>query len=199
MYICIVTSEIIFKDYRKNRIVDELIEFTSILLKEEEGDIEYISIYHKYIKPEESVNISEECWEDKGIKVDVIKNEGIVFEEFINDYYEWIYKYRESDEKLIMITIDNKIIYLLEDKSKKLNKCIMEEFGCHYMIKDIYKYVYDNNKNITLTSILFELGLSLHMRYSGCIDDCRSIASIIEKIYLEHKNKIFNLFNLNKL
>lgn len=200
MYICIVTSEIIYKNYKNNLLNDELIEFTSILLKEDEGMIEYISIYHKYIKPIDIMNINEECWEEKGIKKDMIKNEGILFEEFIDDYYEWIYKYRESDEKIIMVTIDNQIIYLLNERGKKLKKEIMKEFVSHYMIKDIYKNIYgNNNKNITLASILFELGLSLHIRYSGCIDDCRSIANIIEKVYLEHKNKILNLFNLSRI
>ena len=51
MYICIITSEIINSDYRKNRLKDELIEITSILLKIEENKVEYIEIYHQYIKP----------------------------------------------------------------------------------------------------------------------------------------------------
>ena len=51
MYICIITSEIINSDYRKNRLKDELIELTSILLKIEENKVEYIEIYHQYIKP----------------------------------------------------------------------------------------------------------------------------------------------------
>ncbi len=198
MYICIITSEIIFKDIVKKRVIDELIEFTSILLKEEDGDIEYIEIYHKYIKPMEYMNIGKECWEERGIKLDVIKNEGIIFEEFIENYYKWICNYKKNDDNLVIITIDPKIIYLLGERCKKINREIMWIFKRYYTIRDIYRMINVDSKDITLGGILFELGLSLHIRYSGCIDDCRSIARIIEKIYLDNNNKIKNIFNLNR-
>ena len=82
MYICIITSEIINSDYRKNRLKDELIELTSILLKIEENKVEYIEIYHQYIKPKKSMNIAGECWEEKGIRLEMIMNNGIHYDNF---------------------------------------------------------------------------------------------------------------------
>jgi inhibitor of KinA sporulation pathway (predicted exonuclease) len=191
MYICIITSEIIFKDYSKNRLIDELIEFTSILLKEEDDNIEYIEIYHKYIKPMQYMDIENECWKEKGIHSDIIKKEGISFEEFIEDYYQWIYKYKQSNDILIVITLDSQISNLLEERCKKMDMNPMKDVRRYYTIKDINRIIFLDNGNSTLAVILFKLGLSLHMRHSGCIDDCRSIANIIEKIYLE--NDIYKL------
>ncbi len=199
MYICIITAEIIFRDFNKKRLNDELIEFTSILLKEEEKRIEYLEIYHKYVKPFEYMNIAGECWEEKGMRLDMILNEGISFHTFIEDYTQWIHKYKHNNDKLILITIDNHIFHLLQERCKKLNKEIMNEFSNYYTIKEVYREIENDRMNYTLSDILFKLGLSLYMRYSGCIDDCRSIARFIEKLYLDgYDEKLSTLFNLNR-
>jgi inhibitor of KinA sporulation pathway (predicted exonuclease) len=199
MYICIITAEIIFRDFNKQRLNDELIEFTSILLKEEENKIEYIEIYHKYVKPFEYMNIAGECWEEKGIRFDMILNEGVSFHTFIEDYTQWIHKYKNIDDKLILITIDNHILHLLQERCKKMNNGIMNEFSNYYTIREIYREIENDKLNYTLSDILFKLGLSLYMRYSGCIDDCRSIARVIEKLYIDgYSNKINKLFNINR-
>lgn len=196
MYICIITSEIIFRDFNKQRFSDELIEFTSILLKEEEDTIEYMEIYHKYVKPFEYMNIKGECWEEKGIRLDMILSEGISFPKLMEDYTNWIYKYKNRNDKLILITNDNHILHLLQERCKKVNHTIMNEFSNYYTIKEIYREIENDKMNYTLSDILFKLGLSIYMRYSGCIDDCRSIARVIEKLYVDGYNvKMNDLFN----
>jgi len=186
MYICIITSEIINSDYRKNRLKDELIELTSILLKIEENKVEYIEIYHQYIKPKKSMNIAGECWEEKGIRLEMIMNNGIHYDNFIKEYEEWICKYKKNDDILIIVTLDKRIINILRNNCKEdNNESMMRNLERHYTLSNIYNEITKRKKVYSIVDILFELDLSFYIRHSGCIDDCRTIGQIIEKLYIE--------------
>jgi inhibitor of KinA sporulation pathway (predicted exonuclease) len=186
MYICLITSEIIIRDYKKNRLKDELIELTSILLIVEENEMEYIEIYHRFIKPKIYINIAGECWEEKGIRLEMIMTEGISYNEFIKEYEEWICKYKQNDDILIIVTLNKQIINILIDRCKEdNNENMMKYLERNYILSRIYSEITKKKKVYNIVDILFELGLSFYIRYSGCIDDCRTMAQIIEKLYIE--------------
>ena len=61
----------------------------------------------------------------------------------------------------------------------------MRNLERHYTLSNIYNEITKRKKVYSIVDILFELDLSFYIRHSGCIDDCRTIGQIIEKLYIE--------------
>ena len=62
---------------------------------------------------------------------------------------------------------------------------MMRNLERHYTLSNIYNEITKRKKVYSIVDILFELDLSFYIRHSGCIDDCRTIGQIIEKLYIE--------------
>jgi inhibitor of KinA sporulation pathway (predicted exonuclease) len=184
MYICVISTEVSFGLRADNISIQEMIELTCILLKEEEDRIEHIDIFHKYVKPQIVPNITKECSQLTGITQEMLDKDGISFTESLDVYHQWICKYVIDPNLLMIVTNNNKMISRILPNMAIYHEVALPSYFRNYCtIKSLFQVIYGKPNILFIPDMLFYLEMPLYGRYEKCIDECRDIARIIERMY----------------
>lgn len=181
-YICVLDFEATCCDkneFPRNHM--EIIEFPSVLYKISNHKVEFISQFHKYVKPTMHPNLTKFCTDLTGITQEMVNN-GELIDIVYNQHKKWLSANIPADAELIFATCghwDLKTMLPNEITNKKL---IQSKFYKKYInVKDEYEYFY-KQKAYSMKGMLDYLKITLDGRLHSCIDDTKNISKILLKM-----------------
>lgn len=181
-YICVLDFEATCcnkNEFPRNQM--EIIEFPSILYKISNHKVEFISQFHKYVKPTIHPILTNFCTELTGITQNMV-DEVETIEKIYDEHIKWLNDNLPKDAKLIFATCghwDLKTMLPNEIYNKKLK---LNNFYKKYInVKDEYQYFY-KQKAYSMKNMLDYLKITLDGRLHSGIDDTKNISKILLKM-----------------
>ena len=180
-YICILDFEATcFDNDEVARNKMEIIEFPSILYKIDTSNnsYEYISEFHKYVKPTYKPVLTEFCKKLTGINQEIV-NKSDTIDIVYNDHIKWLDTYIKENDKFAILTCgawDLRTMLPNEIKNKQLKS--HKYYNRYINIKDEFNYFYKKNAK-GMIDMLKILKIKLTGKHHSGIDDTKNITKIL--------------------
>lgn len=199
-FLCILDFEATCWENDKKKI-QEVIEFPSVLYKitekSEGNNVEFISIFAKYVKPILNPVLTNFCTELTGITQETV-DKADIFENVYKRHINWISDNVPQNSKFIIGTCGHWDLVTQLRRELKNKKLRMHSYYNNYInVKDEFNNFY-GVKCHSMTDMLSKLNILLEGRHHSGIDDSKNIAKVMIRMINEgHKFSNMTINNAN--
>jgi inhibitor of KinA sporulation pathway (predicted exonuclease) len=196
MYACILDFEATCCDFNttgkellfsKNEM--EIIEFPSILLKLENGKVQYVDTFREYIKPVIHPKLTDFCTNLTKIQQRTV-DESDILENVYKRHYIWLIENINDGQVFFVTAGDWDLVTQLPRECELKNIDVHDVYKRVLNIKDPYRKIHPNGK-CGMMAMLEKLKIAhVGIHHSG-LDDCKNIANIFTFLYTANPNYIF--------
>jgi inhibitor of KinA sporulation pathway (predicted exonuclease) len=160
----------------------EIIEFPSVLLSWQDGELTEIDRIQIYVRPMNHPILSEFCTNLTGITQDLV-NDGVTLEEALEQHRKWLYNNTQYPHQIVICSIGNWDLSVCLAQELSIRQIKPNKIYTRWIdIKSEFKRHYNYKRGLGLNGMLDYLKMELEGRHHSGIDDCHNTARIFRRM-----------------